>query len=161
MLRWDATVELMTIGNFLPITPTLSTSGQPMPEAFEAIRSAGFSLVVNLATPASESWNPSEQAIVESLGMTYVGIPVDWENPTLADFEDLADLLDASLDTSGDRQVWVHCALNWRVSAMIYLYQRLRRKQPQESALRNLAAIWVPNQVWQEYIDAVMELYEP
>ncbi len=155
------TVELMTISNFLPITPVLSTSGQPTSEAFEAIRSAGFSLVVNLATPASESWNPEEQAIVESLGMAYVGIPVDWENPTLADFEDLADLLDANLDAGGDRKVWVHCALNWRVSAMIYLYQRLRRKQPQESALRNLAAIWVPNQVWQGFIDAVMELYEP
>jgi protein tyrosine phosphatase (PTP) superfamily phosphohydrolase (DUF442 family) len=150
------TSALLSIDNFVPITNAIATSGQPTPEEFVAIQAAGYGLVINLATPSSSNWNPDEPAIVEKLGMEYIHIPVQWDFPTLADYETLADLL----DECSDRKLWVHCARNWRVSAMIYLYQRLRQGLIHEVADRNLKAIWEPDEVWRKFIEAVVELYE-
>lgn len=149
------TSSLQQIEAFLPISPTLATSGQPKAEQFTDIASAGYSLVINLATPASSNWNSNENAIAQSLGMEYVGIPIDWEYPTLSDFEDLANLLDENTE----RKTWVHCAKNMRVSAMIYLYHRLRKGYTEETSRRYLEQIWQPNEVWQNFIDATIELY--
>jgi protein tyrosine phosphatase (PTP) superfamily phosphohydrolase (DUF442 family) len=149
------TLPLQQIEAFLPISFTIATSGQPTTEQFADIASAGYSLVINLATPASSNWNSNENAIAESFGMEYVGIPVDWENPTLSDFEDLA----AKLDENPERKIWVHCAKNMRVSAMIYLYHRLRKGYAEEASRHYLEQIWKPNQIWQNFIDATIGLY--
>jgi protein tyrosine phosphatase (PTP) superfamily phosphohydrolase (DUF442 family) len=149
------TSPLFEIEAFLPISFTISTSGQPTTKQFSDIAIAGYSLVINLATSASSNWNSNESAIVENLGMEYVGIPVDWENPTLSDFEHLADLL----DQNPERKIWVHCAKNMRVSAMIYLYHRLRKGYTEVASRRYLEQIWQPNKIWQNFIEAVMALY--
>lgn len=146
---------LLEIEAFLPISPAIATSGQPSTKQLSDLRAEGYSLVVNLATPASSNWNPDEKAIVESLGMEYVGIPIDFEYPTLDDFENLADLL----DENSDRKTWVHCAKNMRVSAMIYLYHRLRQGYTEETSRRYLEQIWQPNQIWQNFIEATIGLY--
>jgi protein tyrosine phosphatase (PTP) superfamily phosphohydrolase (DUF442 family) len=150
------TSPLLSILNFSPISNVVATSGQPTIAEFSDIQAAGFRVVINLAMPSSTNWNPEEAAIVEALGMQYIGIPVQWDFPTLADFEMLADWL----DEYSDRKVWVHCAKNWRVSAMMYLYQRLRQGLRHEVADRNLRLIWEPNDIWQKFILAVVELYE-
>jgi protein tyrosine phosphatase (PTP) superfamily phosphohydrolase (DUF442 family) len=147
--------SIQEIEAFLPISLTLATSGQPTTDQFTEIAAAGFTLVINLATPASSNWNPEEPTIVNALQMEYVGIPIDWDYPGLSDFEDLADLLDANTE----RKVWVHCAKNMRVSAMIYLYHRLRKGYSVEVCQRHLQQIWQPNAAWQKFMDAVIELY--
>jgi protein tyrosine phosphatase (PTP) superfamily phosphohydrolase (DUF442 family) len=149
------TSPLQQIEAFLPISFTLATSGQPTPEEFAAIASAGYSLIINLATPTSSNWNPDENILVESLGMEYIGIPIDWEYPTLGDFEDFADLL----DENSERKVWVHCAKNMRVSVMIYLYHRIRKNYIEEVARRYLEQIWQPNEIWQNFMEATLMLY--
>ncbi|MGB8699017.1 MAG: protein tyrosine phosphatase family protein [Thermosynechococcaceae cyanobacterium] len=148
--------SLSDIEAFLPISATIATSGQPTGPQFSAIQAAGYRLIINLATPASSNWNPDEAAIAQALGMDYIGIPVDWEHPILSDFETLADCLDAN----GDRKVWVHCAKNMRVSALMYLYHRLRKGYSDETARRYLESIWQPNKIWQDFIDATLELYQ-
>jgi protein tyrosine phosphatase (PTP) superfamily phosphohydrolase (DUF442 family) len=149
------TSPLQQIEAFLPISFTVATSGQPTAGQFTDIASAGYSLIINLATSTSSNWNSNEKAITESLGMEYVGIPVDWENPTLSDFENLA----AKLDENPERKIWVHCAKNMRVSAMIYLYHRLRKGYSEEASRRYIEQIWQPNQIWQNFIAAAIELY--
>lgn len=149
------TSPLQQIEAFLPISFTLATSGQPTSEEFAAIASAGYNLVINLATPTSSNWNPDENILVESLGMEYIGIPIDWEYPTLGDFEDFAD----RLDENSERKVWVHCAKNMRVSAMIYLYHRIRKNYIEEVARRYLEQIWQPNEIWQNFMEATLMLY--
>jgi protein tyrosine phosphatase (PTP) superfamily phosphohydrolase (DUF442 family) len=146
------TPSLQKIEAFLPISPTLATSGQPTTEQFSDILAQGYSLVINLATSASSNWNPDEKAIVEGLEMEYVGIPIDWETPTLNDYQNLADLL----DKNSDRKIWVHCAKNMRVSAMIYLYHRLRKGYTEETSRRYLEQIWQPNQTWQNFINTAI-----
>jgi protein tyrosine phosphatase (PTP) superfamily phosphohydrolase (DUF442 family) len=149
------TSPLQQIEAFLPISFTIATSGQPTQEQFGDIASATYSLVINLATPTSSNWNPEENILVESLGMEYVSIPIDWENPTLSDFENLADLL----DENPERKIWLHCAKNMRVSAMIYLYHRLRKGYTEEASRRYLEQIWQPNRIWQNFIEATVTLY--
>jgi protein tyrosine phosphatase (PTP) superfamily phosphohydrolase (DUF442 family) len=149
-------LPLQQIEAFLPISATIATSGQPATEQFSDIRSQGYSLIINLATPASSNWNSQEKSIVESLGMEYINISIDWEYPTLDDFENLADLI----DTNTERKIWIHCAKNMRVSAMIYLYHRLRKGYTEETSRRYLDRIWQPNKIWQNFIDATIELYD-
>jgi protein tyrosine phosphatase (PTP) superfamily phosphohydrolase (DUF442 family) len=146
---------IQEIEAFLPISQTIATSGQPTKEQFSNIASTGYSLIINLATPVSTNWNPQEKTIVQSLGMEYIDIPIDWDNPTLNDFESLANLL----DENSDRKIWVHCAKNMRVSAMIYLYHRLRKGYTEEASRRYLEQIWQPNQIWKNFMEATIELY--
>jgi protein tyrosine phosphatase (PTP) superfamily phosphohydrolase (DUF442 family) len=147
---------LAAIADFLPLSPTLATSGQPTAEQFEQIQAAGYRLVLNLATPASATWLPEQADLLERLGLGYRAIPVEWENPTLDDFETFADILDENPDT----KVWVHCAKNMRVSAFVYLYHRLRKGFSEEVSLRYLLQIWQPNETWKNFIDATLELYQ-
>jgi protein tyrosine phosphatase (PTP) superfamily phosphohydrolase (DUF442 family) len=145
---------LTSIYNFLPISEAVATAGQPTVEQFEAIREAGYQVVVNLALPTSDNALPQEAALVESLGMQYVAIPVVWESPTLADLHRFFAVIEANQD----KKVFVHCAANMRVSAFIYLYRRLRQGLDEAQARQALHQIWQPNPVWQAFIDQAVSL---
>ena len=136
---------LNDIYNYLPISEHLATAGQPTAEQFATIRQAGFDLVVNLALPTSSNALPDERSVVEACGMTYSPIPVIWEHPTAADFEQFQ----ATLASHPDQKIFVHCAMNMRVSAFVYLHQRLdgvppSSRQPHKDlgSERNVAAIY-------------------
>jgi protein tyrosine phosphatase (PTP) superfamily phosphohydrolase (DUF442 family) len=148
--------QLSEIEAFVPVSPNLATSGQPTAAQFAVIQAAGYAVVVNLAMPTSSNWLPEESLIVDRLGMDYVHIPVLWENPVLDDFDRLADFLEANQG----RKVWVHCAKNMRVSAMVYLYNRLRLKLTHEVAWRYVEQVWQPDVVWMGFIEATLGLYE-
>jgi protein tyrosine phosphatase (PTP) superfamily phosphohydrolase (DUF442 family) len=147
--------SLTKIEAFLPISATLATSGQPTTDQFKWIQAAGYCAIVNLATSASSNWNPDEPVIVTQLGMEYQGIPIEWENPTINDFEALVIFLKAN----EHHPTWVHCAKNMRVSAMIYLYHRLYKGYTDAEAKHYLEQIWQPNQVWQNFIATTLEQY--
>jgi protein tyrosine phosphatase (PTP) superfamily phosphohydrolase (DUF442 family) len=142
---------LTDIDNYLPISDTLATAGQPTEEQFTDIRHAGFEVVVNLALPTSTNALVDEPAIVAAHGMTYYPIPVLWEQPTAADFEQFQ----AVLTHSADQKILVHCAMNMRVSAFVYIHRRLSGV-PEAIAAADLAKIWQPNATWQQFIDAML-----
>ncbi len=148
--------QLSAIEAFVPIAPNLATSGQPTPEQLAVIQAAGYEIVVNLAMPTSSNWLPEEPELLDRLGLDYVAIPVLWENPVLADFDQLCAVLEAN----PSRKIWVHCAKNMRVSAMIYLYNRLKLKLTHEVAWRYVEPVWQPDGVWMGFIEATLGLYE-
>ncbi len=148
--------QLSQIEAFVPVSPQLATSGQPTQTQFELIKSAGYQVVLNLAMPTSSNWLPEEAEILANLGLDYFHIPVLWENPTLEDFDQFCAVLEANQE----RKLWVHCARNMRVSAMIYLYNRLRANLAHEVAWRYVEPVWQPNAVWLGFIEATLELYE-
>jgi protein tyrosine phosphatase (PTP) superfamily phosphohydrolase (DUF442 family) len=108
--------KLDRIYNFLPISESIATSGQPTKEQFASIEGSGYKLVISLALANSTNAIPEEKEIVENLGMEYIHIPVVWENPTQADFNNFCAVMTANRK----RKVFVHCAMNMRVSAFIY-----------------------------------------
>lgn len=88
--------------------------------------------------------------------MHYIHIPVIWDNPTLEDIERFFTVM----ETNADKNVFVHCAANMRVSAFMYLYRLIHGRISAEDAERDLHQIWVPNEIWQKFITQVIEHYQ-
>jgi len=145
--------DIEAIHNFQQISDTVATSGQPTREEFSLIKAAGFQLVVNLALLTSINALPNEKQIVESQGMEYIHIPVLWENPAIEDVKRFFNVM----ETHVEQKIWVHCAANKRVSAFMYLYYRLYKKLNKEEAKLILEKIWVPNEVWHNFIEQVLQ----
>jgi protein tyrosine phosphatase (PTP) superfamily phosphohydrolase (DUF442 family) len=141
------------IYNYLQISETIATAGQPTEEQFTAIRDANYALIINLALPTSTNALPHERAIVESLGLTYIHIPVDWEQPALQDAVRFFEVLQAERD----KRIFVHCAMNMRVSAFMFLYRVLYQQVPEQDALATMHRIWIPNETWQQFITKVLQ----
>lgn len=147
MNRGDQSVD--GICNYRCLSDRVGTAGQPLPAQFAAIAAAGYQVVINLALPDSTNALPNEQALVEDLGMIYIAVPVVWEDPRL---EDLRRFF-AVMDEHRERSVFVHCALNWRVSCFMFLYQVLVQGIDLGTAKRELLAVWQPNATWQRFLD--------
>ena len=144
----DSTASLSEIRGFRPISDSLGTAGQPTENQFRAVQAAGFEVVVNLALPTSDNALANEGSIDSALGMSYVHIPVNFENPTPQDFESFCQVMKAF----EARRVFVHCAANMRVSAFVFLYRVLHQRSPVADAEWDLHAIWQPDEVWSRFI---------
>jgi protein tyrosine phosphatase (PTP) superfamily phosphohydrolase (DUF442 family) len=133
-----AAQSLSTILNFLPINDRLATAGQPTREQFADVRANGYELVVNLAPSDSSNAIPDEAGAVAGNGMQYVHLPVDWQAPRL---EDLTRFFEV-MEQNSKRKVFVHCAMNLRVSSFVYLYRVLRENVPEPEAAVPLNEMW-------------------
>jgi protein tyrosine phosphatase (PTP) superfamily phosphohydrolase (DUF442 family) len=140
--------------NFLSLG-RIGTAGQPTGAQFAAIKAAGYRVVVNLALPTSTNALPDEAKRVTALGMTYVHIPVIWESPTLQDLDEFF----AVMERYRQEKVFVHCALNMRVSAFIFLYRVIRLGVPPDEARGALLQIWQPDDVWRRFVDQALSHY--
>jgi protein tyrosine phosphatase (PTP) superfamily phosphohydrolase (DUF442 family) len=146
------TTELTGILNYLLTTATLSSAGQPTAEQFAAIAAAGFEVVINLALSTSSNALPNESDVVATHGMTYVHVPVIWENPTIQNLDDFL----AAMDAHQGRKIFIHCAVNKRASAFGFLYSVLRAGIPVAEAKKTMHRIWKPNRTWQRFIDTAL-----
>ncbi|MBD2691521.1 protein tyrosine phosphatase family protein [Anabaena catenula FACHB-362] len=144
------------IYNFLQISNLIATSGQPTIEQFTAIKQAGYQLIINLALPTSPNALPDEEEIVEDQGMKYINIPVVWENPTIENVTEFFSIMEAN----ANQKIFVHCIANKRVSAFMYLYHRLCKGSSDAEAKIALHQVWLPNQIWHDFIKQVMENYK-
>ncbi len=140
--------KCVEITNYLANSNTLGTAGQPTPEQFATIRAAGYEVVVNLAMPDSTNALPNEDELVTAEGMDYFHIPVVWESPAVEDIERFFTVM----DRNHGRKIFVHCAMNMRVSCFVFLYRVLRLGVPRETAWQDVLAIWEPNEIWQRFI---------
>ena len=143
------------IKNYLKLTDRLCSSGMPTAEQFLSVAENGMNLVINLATPTSQGATPNENEIVESLGMTYFNIPVDWENPTAENLKEFMNIMDQHKESS----ILVHCQANYRATGFITLYRILRLGWEREKAFQDLLKIWNPADypTWQEFIEKSLE----
>jgi protein tyrosine phosphatase (PTP) superfamily phosphohydrolase (DUF442 family) len=140
--------SLENIFNFRRLSDTLITAGQPTEQQLAIVQASGCQMVVNLAKGNVHNALADERSTVESLGMKYVHIPVDFNHPTQQDFEEFCALYQANVETP----LLVHCAANFRVSVFMYLYRRLYLDWSVEAASEDLDKIWTPNEVWQTFI---------
>ncbi len=148
--------NMQDIYNYIKISDLIATSGQPTKEQFSTIKASGYEVVVNLALTESMNALPDEKLIVESQGMQYIHIPVLWENPTLENIAFFFDVMNINVD----KKVFVHCAANMRVSAFVYLYRRIVGGLSEEPAADDLHKIWIPNKIWQKFIQSVFDSYQ-
>ena len=66
----------------------------PTAEQIKSIAEAGVKVVINLAPFDPERDLKDEGALVESLGMKYINIPVEWESPTRQNLEAFMKAMD-------------------------------------------------------------------
>jgi protein tyrosine phosphatase (PTP) superfamily phosphohydrolase (DUF442 family) len=138
---------LNDICNYLPIENLYATSGQPSEAQFGLIKDAGYETVINLApTSIIENSVVEEEEILAALGLAYLHIPVDFNNPTERDFQAFTEGLKEA------EKVWVHCAANMRVSAFTYRYRTVLLGEDEDNAMSDLQKIWQPFGVWSEFI---------
>jgi len=145
--------EVSDIINYREYSPQFSSSGQPTAEQLEAASNAGFKRVIYLAFSDNNTAIETEDRVVKKLGMDYVHIPVDFENPTLADFEDFA----AVINRNREKRTLLHCQINLRASTFSFLYRVIYGGVPMALAKQDLDAIWVPDKVWYKFIVDVLK----
>ena len=141
--------------NYRYISDNLVTSGQPTAEEFTLISRAGYQTVINLAPPNAANALPNEQAIATNLGMNYINIPVVWDHPTIEDFKQFCDVM----ESRKDHPIFVHCAMNMRVSTFVYLYRHLMMGVAASEAYATMLTIWKPNATWEQFIENAIATY--
>jgi len=146
---------LKQIVNFYQLDENIGTSGQPVGEQFDDISAAGYEIVLNLSLSDSPNAIENENNIICQLDMTYVHIPVDFKSPRLEDLE----LFFKHMKKHEHKKIFIHCVMNWRVSAFMFLYHTIKCDIPVADALQQMNAVWQPEPVWQEFIDNALNSY--
>jgi protein tyrosine phosphatase (PTP) superfamily phosphohydrolase (DUF442 family) len=136
-----------SIYNWRRLDDRVTTSGQPTEEQLADIHALGVGHIVNLGLHSHEKALPDEAASVRKLGMMYIHIPVDFQNPTEADFAQFCAVM-ARLQ---DVPVHVHCIANYRVSAFFYRYRRDVLGMNEADARLAMNDVWQPSGVWETF----------
>ncbi len=136
------------ITNYFQMTPELATSGQPCDEQIRQISKLGYTTVINLAPHTAQDTMPDEGRIVATNFMSYINIPVLYEDPQPEQLLMFCNLLDALKG----QKVWIHCVKNSRVAAFIYLYLRYRLGRSHEEARSPMFDLWEADETWNEFM---------
>jgi protein tyrosine phosphatase (PTP) superfamily phosphohydrolase (DUF442 family) len=144
-------VTLDGICNYLPIGDGIVTAGQPSEEHLRQLASGGFEAVVNLGLLDPKYCLPDEAASVAALGMSYHHIPVIFQNPLVQDYERFHQTMCALRDQS----VFVHCAMNYRVSCFTALYAEAELGWSRERSDAHVAQVWEPDETWSAFLRRV------
>ena len=144
------------IKNYLQISERIASSGQPEENQFKSIANAKYDVVVNLAMPNSENALPEEGNVVTANKMVYVHIPVPFDAPDIIHLKQFISIMKAF----SEQRVWVHCVVNYRVSAFLYQYLRLVQGASEEQAQKVLLPSWQPNDVWKRFMTISTEQIE-
>jgi len=138
-----------TIYNWRRLDARITTSGQPTEAQLADIHALGVRHIVNLGLHTHEKALPDEAGSVRRLGMTYIHIPVDFQNPTDQDFEKFCSVMEQLKDVP----VHVHCIANARVSAFFYRYRRDVLGMEEARARADMEEVWRPKGVWAEFVN--------
>jgi protein tyrosine phosphatase (PTP) superfamily phosphohydrolase (DUF442 family) len=148
-----AVADLEDISNFRSYSESFASSGQPSKRELGSVRDAGFERVIYLAFTTSGTAIDDEDEIVKELGMDYVHIPVDWENPTSSDFYAFAGVM----QSGPSQKTLLHCQVNFRASVFSFLYRVIHEGVGVADAKEDLNSVWQPNETWVRLIFEVLE----
>jgi protein tyrosine phosphatase (PTP) superfamily phosphohydrolase (DUF442 family) len=146
-------MPLDDIRNFVAVSDSLGTAGQPSEAQLREVADAGFQVVVNLGLLDPRYCLADEAGTVEGLGLGYHHIPVDFTAPQADDLRRFLDVMDASRD----QKVFVHCAANYRVSSFVALYGEARLGWSSEQGDAHIRRVWEPNETWTRFLAEARE----
>ena len=143
---------LAEITNFRQYSSTFASSGQPTREQFSTIAENGFERIVYIAFTNNQNALPDADLVVKGLGMEYMQVPVDFNNPLPSDFYAFAD----SMRRNTDKKTLLHCQVNARATAFSFLYRVIYADVPLAQAKADMNTVWQPNEVWRDFIFTVL-----
>lgn len=152
MPNTENTYDLNLILNYVPVHERLCTSGQLTVEQLEWVKSEGFTTIVNIALTDASNHLPLEDRLCLELGLDYIQVPLLWDQPSTSAGLFVLDLIDHLVQ---EQKVWLHCAKNYRVASLMYLYRQfyMGMELPEADAL--LEEIWQPDDTWTGFIHAL------
>lgn len=138
------------IYNYRKVHDQLSTGGQPTAEQLQAAAADGFTAVINLAPYHPDRELNDEAGLVQSLGLDYRHIPVNWNAPQASDFA----TFETAMRELADKKVLLHCAANFRVTAFYALYAQKNLGWSEQQAEDFRASIWAGSDypIWEQFI---------
>ncbi len=148
-----AASSLTDISNYRDYTATYSSSGQPSAEQLELLQAEGFERIIYLAFTTSGTALAKEDEIVKGLGMEYIHVAVDFDNPTASDFYTFVALM----QREPGKKTLLHCQVNFRASSFSFLYRVLYQDVPMDDAKVDMDTVWAPNETWQNLIFSILQ----
>ncbi|MBI3712247.1 MAG: protein tyrosine phosphatase family protein [Burkholderiales bacterium] len=142
--------------NVVPISAHLVTSGQPTAGALAKLKEQGFDAVIYLAPTTVSDAVADEKNIVEKQGLIWVNIPIQFQQPRAADFEQFV----ATVKSMEGKKILVHCQVNMRASSMVFLYRTIVNQESPEKAYESVIKVWSPSGVWKELIAAQLAQHQ-
>jgi len=135
-----------SIKNFVQLTEDVATSGQPGIDEFKLIAGVGYEYIINLGMPDHPDAVKEEDRVISELGLIYVHIPVKFDFPTKEQVRFFCNLM-AFLQ---GKKIFVHCIMNYRVSAFMYHYLSKVEKYSEKKSRSPIFDQWEPDPIWQE-----------
>jgi protein tyrosine phosphatase (PTP) superfamily phosphohydrolase (DUF442 family) len=143
------TLETGTLGiNYVEVSTRIGTAGMPTRKQIGRMAEVGSQVVINLAPSDAMGSHDDEAALVAAQGMAYEHLPVDFANPTAADYVQF-ELLMKKHD---DRRVLVHCQIALRAPVFTYLYRVLELGEDPDLAYEAVQRVWQPSHQWRALI---------
>jgi protein tyrosine phosphatase (PTP) superfamily phosphohydrolase (DUF442 family) len=142
--------------NYRQYSPVYASSGQPAREQFESIKAAGFERVIYIAFSHYDRAISDEDKLVKGLGMRYLHIPVDFDNPQVDEFAAFATYLQAA----PNKKTLLHCQVNYRASAFSFLYRVIYEGVSVAEAKEDMNSVWQPDAVWRDFIFDVLQEHD-
>jgi len=134
------------IRNFVQLTKYFGNAGQPTADQFPIIAENGYQHVINIGMPDHPDALSNEGELVSSLGMNYIHIPVPFDEPT----PDHVRLFCKILSQIRNEKVFIHCIMNYRVSAFMYHYLRKIEKRDEVASRSTMFQKWNIEPAWEE-----------
>lgn len=148
----EPNAELAAISNFRSYSPTFASAGQPTREQLPILKEQGFERIVYLAFTNNPTAVVDEDVVVKGMGIEYLHIPVDFNQPLLTDFYAFAD----AMQRAPDKKTLLHCQVNFRASTFSFLYRVIYEGVPVDVAKADMNTVWQPNAVWRDFVFAVL-----
>lgn len=149
--------DLPHILNWRRFDDRITLSGQPTEDQLAEISRLGVTHVVNLGPHDNKGALADEAGTVADLGMTYIYIPVEFENPTDEDFATFC----AAIENLPETQIHVHCIYNARVTAFMYRYAKSGKGTSEKRAHAMMDGIWRPGNDWAAFIGSKDAIGQP
>ena len=143
---------LAEIVNFRQYSATFASAGQPTREQFATIAESGFERVVYIAFTNNPNALPDADQVVKGLGMEYMQVPVDFQNPLPDEFYAFAD----AMERNKQKKTLLHCQVNYRATAFSFLYRVIFGDVALAEAKADMNTVWQPNEVWRDFIFDVL-----
>jgi len=126
----------MFLAKFAQVGDDVFIGGQPTERALRELRDRGVTTVVNLRSPEemTRSVRYDEEALVRSLGMRYVYLPM--RGTEALPYSPAAVRAFAEAMEGAEGKVLLHCTIAWRASHLWAAYLIEVRQVPVATALR-------------------------
>ena len=149
--------DLPHILNWRRLNDNITLSGQPTEEQLGEIKALGVSHIINLGPHHNKGALVDEAGTVVKLGMDYIYIPVEFNNPTDDDFAKFCKAVERNPNT----KIHVHCIYNARVTAFVYRYAKSGSGISEVEAHRLMDSIWRPGNDWADFIQNPAAIGKP